>query len=163
MVIVKDVMKTSLVSARPEEVVDAVCKRMKQNHLGAVLVMDGKHLVGIFTERDVLNRVVAEDRDPKTVQVRDVCTPNPIAVRGSTSIKSCANILRTKGFRHLPVVDDAENAIGILSSRDFFQFMTDELEQVIDTFRKSGEKLEETFDPYEYLGAGGMGLPGTPE
>ena len=116
MVIVKDVMKTSLVSARPEELVDAVCKRMKQNHLGAVLVMDGKHLVGIFTERDVLNRVVAEDRDPAKVQVKDVCTPNPIAVRGSTSIKSCANILRTKGFRHLPVVDEhRDEMLGSLS------------------------------------------------
>jgi CBS domain-containing protein len=162
-VLVKDFMKTSLVSAKPEETVDSVCKRMKQNHLGAVLVMDGVHMIGIFTERDVLNRVVAEGKDPAVLQVKDVATPHPISVRGSTTIKACADILRTKGFRHLPVVDDNENPIGILSSRDFFQFMTYELEQVIDTFKKSGEKFEENFDPYEYLGAGGMGLPGTPE
>lgn len=163
MALVKDVMKTQLVTAEADESVAVVCRRMKQHHLGAVLVMQAGKMTGIFTERDVLNRIVAEGRDPAQLTVKDVYTANPVAVKGGTSIKACAAILRKQGFRHLPVVDDSEHPVGIVSSRDFFQFMTDELEQVIDTFRKSGEKVEESFDPYEYLGAGGVGLPGTPE
>lgn len=163
MALVKDVMKTNLVTASPDESVAVVSRRMKENHLGAVLVMLSGKMVGIFTERDILNRVVAEGRNADQVRVEEVCTLNPVAVKASTAMKACAAILRKQGFRHLPVVDDAEQPIGIVSSRDFFQFMTDELEHVIDTFRKSGEKVEESFDPYEYLGAGGVGLPGTPE
>jgi len=159
MALVNKVMQTNLVTATSSETVSAVAKRMKESHLGAILLVDNEKLTGIFTERDLLNRVVSEDKDPKTTLVSDVATSNPFVVKEDTHIKECAQILRKKGFRHLPVVDDNGKHVGIVSSRDFFQFVAEELEQVIDKARNSGEKIEEDFDIYEYLGAGGCGLP----
>lgn len=159
MALVKKVMKTSLVTATSEETVAAVCKRMKESHLGAILVVNDNQLSGIFTERDLLNRVISEGLDPETTNVMAVATPNPIVVKDDTHIKECAEILRDQGFRHLPVMDQEGNPAGIVSSRDFFQYMADELEQVIDRMRGTDEKVDESFDIYEYLGAGGCGLP----
>lgn len=159
MALVNQVMKTNLVIATSNETVAAVAKRMKASHLGAILIVDNDKLTGIFTERDILNRVVSEDKDPQTTLVSEVATFNPIVVQDDAHIKECAQILRDKGFRHLPVVDDKGMHIGIVSSRDFFQFMAIELEQIIDGMRNSGEKIEEDYDIYEYLGAGGCGLP----
>ena len=159
MALVKKVMKTSLVTATSQETVTTVSQRMKESHLGAILIIDENKLSGIFTERDLLNRVVAEGKDSSTTQVKEVATPNPIAVKDDTRIKECAKILRDQGFRHLPVVDQDGNPVGIVSSRDFFQYMANELEQVIDRMRGTDEKVDESFDIYEYLGAGGCGLP----
>jgi CBS domain-containing protein len=159
MTLVNTVMKTNLVTAASSETVSAVARRMKESHLGAVLLVDNKKLTGIFTERDLLNRVISEDKNPQTTLVSDVATSNPIVVNENSRIKECAQILRDKGFRHLPVVDDNGKHIGIVSSRDFFQYMAEELELVIDKARDSGGKIEEDFDIYEYLGAGGCGLP----
>ncbi len=159
MALVKKVMKTALVTATSDETVTAVSQRMKESHLGAILLVDNNQLTGIFTERDLLNRVVAEGKNPTTTLVKEVATPNPIVVKETAHIKECAQILRDQGFRHLPVMDDNGHHVGIVSSRDFFQFMAIELEQVIDRMRGTDEKVEESFDIYEYLGAGGCGLP----
>ncbi len=159
MALVSKVMKTDLITAISSETVSTVAKRMKASHLGAILIVDNDKLTGIFTERDILDRVAAEEKDPKTTLMSEVATFNPISVKADAHIKECAQILRDKGFRHLPVVDDNGKHIGIVSSRDFFQYMAEELEQIIDKVRNSGEKLEEDFDIYEYLGAGGCGLP----
>ena len=159
MALVNKVMKTNLVTATSDETVSAVSKRMKESHLGAILIVDNDKLTGIFTERDLLNRVISEDKDPQTTQVSEVATSKPIVVKEDAHIKECAQILRDKGFRHLPVVNDNGKHIGIVSSRDFFQYVAEELEKVIDKVRDSGEKIEEDFDIYEYLGAGGCGLP----
>jgi len=152
-------MKTSLVTATSEETVSNVCQRMKEERLGAILIINNNKLSGIFTERDLLNRVIAEGLNPATTNVMDVATPNPIVVKDDTHIKECAEILRDQGFRHLPVTDQEGNPAGIVSSRDFFQYMANELEQVIDRMRGTDEKVDESFDIYEYLGAGGCGLP----
>lgn len=159
MAIVKSVMKGNLKTAQCSESVAEAAKRMKEHKLGALLVEEGAALVGIFTERDLLNRVVAEGKDPLTTTVGEVSTQNPVVVKESAPIKQCASILKDQGFRHLPVVNEDGVHVGIVSSRDFFLYMADELEQVIDKARRSGEPVDADLDIYEILGGGGYGIP----
>jgi len=97
-------------------VLDAVGK-MNQERIGAVLVCVSGELVGIFTERDVLCRVVAEGRDPAATRVVDVMTPEVVAVRSTTLVEEAMAVVTERRFRHLPVIDDGELK-GIVSSGD---------------------------------------------
>jgi CBS domain-containing protein len=90
---------------------------MMEQRIGAVPVMRSGELVGIFSERDVMNRVVAVGRLPGTTKVSEVMTANPKAVDVGESIENCMYLMREFGFRHLPIVDGKELK-GLVSSRD---------------------------------------------
>ncbi|HMJ21647.1 MAG TPA: CBS domain-containing protein [Terriglobales bacterium] len=90
---------------------------MMEQRIGAVPVMRSGQLVGIFSERDVMNRVVAVGRLPGTTKVSEVMTANPKAVDVGESIENCMYLMREFGFRHLPIVDGKELK-GLVSSRD---------------------------------------------
>jgi len=116
--LVKDLITKNPVYARPEDTVLNVVKRMAELHIGALPVVDSKgRLIGIFTERDLLKRVVAKEL-PLTTKVGDVMTPNPITVKPATTIREALEKLKKIKARHLPVVDDDGNLIGIISIKD---------------------------------------------
>lgn len=117
-----------LVTARPEETVLQATKRMNEQKIGALLVMDGSRLVGIFTERDVLRRVVAEERQPNTVRVEEVMTRNITCVTPESSIDEARNIMRQARIRHLPVVSADGNVRGIISIGDLNAYLTNHQE-----------------------------------
>lgn len=98
------------------KVLDAV-EKMNRERIGALLVCVSGELVGIFTERDVLCRVVGERRDPATTRVVDVMTSDLVTVRSSTSVEEAMAIITERRFRHLPVIDDGALK-GIVSSGD---------------------------------------------
>jgi CBS domain-containing protein len=155
---IKYIMTTELITAKPSESVLAVVQLMKEKKLGAILIAEGSSLKGIFSERDLLTRVVSEGRDPKTTNIIDVATKDPVTVVETEHVKVCAELLEEHNFRHLPIVDVDGNLTGVISSRDFFTYVTKELERVIDRVR-SKEGVTEAFDPYEFFGGGGFGLP----
>ena len=90
---------------------------MKQHNIGALLVVDGQRLCGIFTERDALFRVVAEGRDPVATQVSQVMTPQPQTIHPDKPFLHALRIMHVGRFRHLPVVEDGR-PLGMVSSRD---------------------------------------------
>jgi CBS domain-containing protein len=92
-------------------------RTMKQHNIGALLVVDGPRLCGIFTERDALFRVVAEGRDPATTQVSQVMTPQPQTIHPDKPFLHALRIMHVGHFRHLPVVEDGR-PLGMVSSRD---------------------------------------------
>ncbi len=104
--------------ARPDETVLAATQRMNEHGIGALLVMDEGRLVGIFTERDVLRRVVAAELAPRTVRVADVMTTEIACCTPDTSIDDARNILRQHRIRHLPVVNADGEAEGLISIGD---------------------------------------------
>jgi len=97
-------------------VVDAV-RDMNHASIGALIVLEEDRVVGIFTERDVLVRVVAADRDPLTTIVGDVMTRNPVSVSPDMSVQEAMVLVTEKRFRHLPVVRNGR-LCGIISSGD---------------------------------------------
>ncbi len=97
-------------------VVDAA-RLMKERRVGAILVLRGAELAGIFTERDALFRVIAEGRDPAKTRVAEVMTPNPRTIGPDRPFGHALHLMYEGGFRHVPVVDNGR-PIGVVSSRD---------------------------------------------
>ena len=103
-------------------VLDAV-RKMNQEHIGALLVCESNELVGIFTERDVLTRVVDAGRDPGSTRVVDVMTSEVETVRSSTGVQDAMALISERRFRHLPVIDDGE-LLGVVSSGDLTRWVS---------------------------------------
>ena len=90
---------------------------MMEHRIGALPVLRDGQLVGIFSERDIMNRVVAVGRMPGTTKISEVMTANPKAVSVEETIENCLYLMREFGFRHLPIVD-GKVLKGLVSSRD---------------------------------------------
>src|SRR5262245_15559837 len=102
-------------------VVEAV-DLMNEHHIGCVLVQKNQQLVGIFTERDVLTRVVFRE-DNRAMSVQSVMTANPESLRESDSVAFALNKMSTGGYRHIPIVDSSGTPVGVLSVRDVVDFL----------------------------------------
>jgi CBS domain-containing protein len=101
---------------------------MMEHNVGAVPVLREGNLVGILSERDIMNRVVAVGRTPGTTAVAEVMTANPRTIPADESIEECLFILREFGFRHLPIVDGKELK-GLVSLRDVLMHQAAEIER----------------------------------
>ncbi len=114
---VKEVMqKRKLLKAQPETFVSRAAKLMEKRNVGAVLVVKGDRLVGIFTERDVTFRVVAHGLDARTTRLSEVMTRNPETIEPHEPLGHALLVMHEHGFRHLPVIESGR-IIGIVSSR----------------------------------------------
>jgi len=143
-------MHDEMVTAGPDETVTEVVQRMSKANVGAVVLVEDGRLVGLFTERDLLNRVVAEERDPATTPVKAVATTDVIHAVTGASLRACADQLKKHQVRHLPVVED-HKPVGIVSARDFFEKVSGHLEQMIEHARYD-EQLKDNEDPYDHIG-----------
>lgn len=114
--------------ADPEESAKAAADRMKDENVGTLLVVDrdGKP-VGIVTDRDLALRVVAPALDPRTTPVRQIMTSHPRCVQEMTPIEDAVVTMRSTGVRRLPVVDEGERLVGIVSADDVLELVTEEL------------------------------------
>jgi CBS domain-containing protein len=118
MATVHDLVKDRRVySIDAEKSVLEAARFMMEHSIGALPVLRNGELVGIFSERDVMNRVVAVGRTPGTTRVAEVMTANPRAVDIHESVEECLFLMKEYGFRHLPVVSGKELK-GLISLRD---------------------------------------------
>jgi CBS domain-containing protein len=101
---------------------------MTKRRIGAVMVVDGAKLVGIFTERDAMTKVVGASRDPDAVRLADVMTRNPDTIAPDRPAREALEMMRKHGYRHLPVVDGTD-LIGMISVRDLYAVALGELEE----------------------------------
>ena len=108
-------------------VLDAARFMMEQN-IGAICVLRNGELAGIFSERDIMNRVVAVGRTPGLTAVSEVMTANPRAVNVDESIEECLFIMHEFGFRHLPILEGKE-LWGLVSLRDMVMRQAGELDR----------------------------------
>ena len=131
-----DLLKVASVPAAmvsPTSAVFDAVKLMNDQRVGAVAVANDNKLAGIFTERDLMIRVVLEGKDPKTTQVGDVMTAKCISAAKSMSMGEALQIMTEKHFRHLPVVDDDNTVLGLLSIRNLLHQRVDKLSQELDS------------------------------
>jgi CBS domain-containing protein len=109
-------------SVDPETSVTECVKRMNELQIGAMLVMENDKLVGIFTERDALTRVLGSGLEPSYTKVSAVMTSNPVCVTPSTPLDEARTIITSQHIRHLPVVQDGK-VIGMVSSGDLTHWL----------------------------------------
>ncbi len=107
----------------PESSVYEAALKMSASKTGSVLVLDSGKLKGIFTERDLMNRVVVLGRDYRKTPVHEVMTMNVKSVPNNESIHNCYKLMRANGCRHLPVFDEKENILGVVTIRDILNFL----------------------------------------
>ena len=112
----------------PRDSVEQVVRKMVACRTGFALVMDGvdgaASLVGIFTERDFVSRVVAAGADA-SLPVEQVMTPRPKVVRTNGTVHVAVEMMETAGFRHLPVVNDRGEPVGVLSVTDIMRYLVE--------------------------------------
>ncbi|NBC32909.1 MAG: CBS domain-containing protein [Alphaproteobacteria bacterium] len=115
---IKDITDAqTLITLGPETSVRHAAAVMLEAGIGAVPVVENGKLTGIFSERDVMNRVVAKGLDTDTTIIGDVMTWTPITIGSHLSMTGALHMMQEAGIRHLPVVD-GEIVVGILSARD---------------------------------------------
>jgi CBS domain-containing protein len=109
----------------PADSVREVARTMSKNKIGAIAVLDGGKLVGIFSERDVLTRIVAEGRNPDETRVDSVMTKDIIVAAPADDINEALQKMRDCNCRHLPVVQGGR-LVGMISIRDLLQVDDDD-------------------------------------
>ena len=105
------------VTASATMTVSEAARLMKERNVGALMVVDGRKLVGVFTERDGLFRVLAEGRTGDATALGEVMTRDPQTIGADKPFLHALQLMHEGGFRHLPVVED-ERLLGIVSVRD---------------------------------------------
>jgi CBS domain-containing protein len=130
-----------LIFSQHDSVTDAV-RAMQADHRGCVLITDDGTpegvLRGIFTERDVLFRIVDRGRNPATLPLGEVMTPDPECVRVAQPIGAVLHMMSVGGFRHIPVVDDEDHPVFVVSVKDVVEFMVDSFPREILTLAGVG-------------------------
>lgn len=109
--------RKKVLMAPPETTVADAAKLMAKKKVSAVLVVEEGRLVGIFTERDAVYRVIAKRLDPETTRLGDVMTPDPNTVTPDESFGYAMLLMHEHGFRHAPVIED-NRPVGIVSARN---------------------------------------------
>lgn len=125
-------------SVRPDATVFQALQLMAEKDIGAVLVMDDDKLVGIFSERDYARKVVLQGKTSAGTPIVDIMTKRVMFVKPSQTVDQCMAIMSEKRFRHLPVMDEDNKVIGVLSITDLVretiaeqQFLIEQLENYI--------------------------------
>jgi CBS domain-containing protein len=113
----------------PDATVREACRKMAERRVGAVLVTEDRELVGIFTGRDAVARVLAEGRDAKMTMLSQVMTKNPTTVHPGCTAIECLRLMRDCGFRHVPIVSRDGALVGVVSRGDFHGHEHDRLDE----------------------------------
>ena len=134
-------VRDRLVTARPDETVRDASRRMAEHNCGSVLVVGGDGaLVGIFTERDLLVRVVALGRDPAATPVAEVMTREPETIGVEVPVRDAVRRMDEGAFRHMPVVEGGR-VVGVISARDVPVLELGRMAEELDSRHRLAERL----------------------
>ncbi len=133
--LISDLLKNQVtISAEPDQTVIEVATLMVEHNIGAVPVLRDGNLAGIFSERDLMIRVVVGGKDPARTKVSQVMTEDPLTVAPNDSLETCMTLMKRHGFRHLPVCSGRELK-GVISLRDILLQNLDEKDDEVRMMR----------------------------
>lgn len=107
-----------LISGAKDMTVRAACKLMAEKKIGALLVLEKGKIAGIFTERDALNKILATGVDPDSTKLSEVMVSKLQTIRADKPLAYALHMMAEGGFRHVPVVGDNGEPLGMVSARD---------------------------------------------
>lgn len=122
---------TEVVSINQDATVQSAAVLMNEHMIGALVVTDRSRVVGMFTERDVLRRVVVPRRDPARTRVAEVMTTEVVCARPQTSIDEARTVMKNRRIRHLPVTNGSMELEGMISIGDLNAYLADAQEMTI--------------------------------
>jgi CBS domain-containing protein len=134
MATVRDILAVkgrNLITISPEATVFEAAVLMTERRIGSLLVVDEGRLVGMLTERDFLNRVVAEQRDAQTTRVGELMECDVVCCRPYTDIEEAKSVMKNRRIRRLPVMNDEDELVGLISIGDLNAYETDSHERTI--------------------------------
>jgi CBS domain-containing protein len=114
---VREIMTTRIVSVEPTSTVKDAALLMNRHNIGSVPVVDGTAVRGMLTDRDIVLRCVAENRDAATLKVSDICSQGAVSISPDQNLSDAMNLMSTEQVRRLPVIDNGR-LIGMLSVAD---------------------------------------------
>jgi CBS domain-containing protein len=114
----KSIMTRDVEVVRPDASLNEVARRMRERDTGVVPVCDGRRILGMVTDRDIVLRAIADNRDTHTTRARDVMSHDVIYCFEDESIRHAAHLMQEKQIRRLAVLDRAKNLVGIVSLGD---------------------------------------------
>jgi CBS domain-containing protein len=133
--LISDLLKNQVtISANSQQTVLEVARLMVEHNIGAVPVLQEGQLTGIFSERDLMSRVVAEGKDPAGTKVGQVMTEDPLTVAPNDALETCMTLMKRHGFRHLLVCTGRELK-GVISLRDILLHNLDEKDDEVRMMR----------------------------
>ncbi|MBF0253406.1 MAG: CBS domain-containing protein, partial [Candidatus Omnitrophica bacterium] len=100
---VKEIMTSPAVTVTPETLISEAIHRMAQKDIGIVVVLEDNKIIGVFSERDLVQKIISQGLDPYTLQIREYMTLSPVCVTPETNVAKAFAIMRQNGFRHIPV------------------------------------------------------------
>ena len=109
---------------------------MAQHDIGALLVLDGENLVGIFTERDYARKVILHGKSSKETLVREIMSDRVAYVTPATSLDECMALMTERHFRHLPVLSEADEVLGIVSIGDLVKETISDQQMIISELER---------------------------
>ena len=122
-------------SVGPDTPVTECVRLMAASKIGALIVLDGERLMGIFTERDALNKVLAGGLDPGNTKVSEVMTKDPYCILPTTTVDDAMKLITKRRFRHLPIVDNGK-VLAVVSSGDLTHWLVQdqmgEVQELVD-------------------------------
>jgi CBS domain-containing protein len=134
------IAKQKIVTSPASTTVRDAARQMKRRNVSSVLVVTAGRLVGIFTERDAVSRVLAEGRDANATKLGDVMTRHPKTIDPEKSVGHALLMMYEGGFRHVPVVKDG-HPVGMISARDALVPELQEFESELERRQRIGEIL----------------------
>jgi len=114
--------KTPFTSLAGTTVFDAVTQMAAKNYGSVIVIDDAKKVIGVVTERDVMNKLVAQSKDPKTTTLSDIMTVNPRLARETDDMLDWLRIMSNERFRRLPVVDENGQILAVFTQGDFVSY-----------------------------------------
>ena len=135
---VSQILTRDVETIRPDTSVKEAAQRMRSMDVGALPVCDGRHLLGMVTDRDITIRISAEGRDVNNTPVREAMTPNIDFVFEDADVQEAARIMKDRQIRRLPVLSRGKELVGIVSLGDLSQTGDD---------RTSGDTLQQISQP----------------
>lgn len=123
-----------LFTVEEQQTVAEAASVMADQNIGAAPVLRNGELVGIFSERDIMKRVVAKAMDPQSTKVGQVMSKDVLTVGPQESLENCMVLMKTHGVRHLPIVDAGE-LVGVVSLRDVLLHEVDEMDGEVRAMR----------------------------
>ena len=138
MVTARDILQrkgSQVHAAAPDLTVLEALARMAEHNVGALMVVQEGKLVGIFSERDYARKVVLKGKISRDTLVREIMTPDPVAIAPGTEIRECMRLMTERQIRHLPVID-GEVVAGVLSIGDVVKYIIEDQEDSIQNLTR---------------------------